>query len=105
MDDPCGFVEKAGTSSGETGAFPGDGQVLAWEAKCYDAARREVVGPCGAYVVQDHRIRPLGLQQDPAINVLLDLGDDGEPRVLEAEVDSADAREKADKSPAHSTGP
>ena len=87
------MVVQSGTSSDETGAFPGDGQVLAWKAESDHAARGKVVRPGGTNIVQNRRVGPLGRQQLAAPLVLLDLGDNGEPRALEAEVESADAGE------------
>ena len=89
---------------GQSGTLPGDGQVLAREAKSYQVALRQVMPAGGADVVQGDRIRPLALEQFSAIRVLFDVRHDFEPFSLEAEVDPADAGEQADKTPAHLRG-
>ena len=51
------MVKEAGTSSGETGAFPGDGQVLPWKAESDHVARVHDVGRLETgtpYMVMEH---------------------------------------------------
>jgi hypothetical protein len=94
MDDPCCFVKQAGTTAGQPGPLPRHAQVLARETESHHVARREVVRPSGADIIQRDGIRPLCGQQFSAVGITLHMAGDAESGMAEAEIEAADSCEK-----------
>jgi hypothetical protein len=92
------LVEEARALARETRAEPLDREVLTREAPDDDVARRQVVLPDGANVVEDLSLRELRGEELAAVRVALDDGDRLDPRALEAEVEAADSGEEGDES-------
>jgi len=93
---PCCFVEQAGTTASQTGSLSRNAQVLARETESHHIARREVVRPSRADIIQCHGIWPFGSQQLAALGILLDVADDAESRMVEAKVEASDPSEEGD---------
>ena len=94
MDNPRCFVEQTGTPSGKARPSSCKRQILAREPERHDIARRQVVRPRCADIIQRHHIRPFRRQQFAALGVFFDVGHDGTPSPFEAEVKAADTGKK-----------